>query len=306
MATQSSNQSNLIAPGFKNIYSQAMDIKQHPDEYSFIFNVENSDRQYEEESYTSGFGTAPVKLEREEITFDDPIQGPTKRFTHVTRALGFRISEELQEDDLYAKTKQMPKELAFSMKDIVEVTSADVLNNGFNDTAAYRGPDGEPLFGDATTLTHPRLDGGTWQNQLSVAADLGVDSLELALTLLEGTVNDRGIYGRMIAKLLIVPRQLRHTASKLLGSDKEAFTANNQKNAFQDFDLEFMVNHYLTDPDAFFVQAQFHYLKFFWRIRPSLRNDDDFKTGDMLFKSRERFSQGYVDGRGIIGSPGAN
>src|SRR3990167_4130098 len=306
MATERGNQSHLLAPGFRNIFNQNVDIKAWPEEYSQIFNLSDSKRQYEEESLVSGFGSMPEKDERDEITFDDPLQGNTKRYTFITYALGFRVSEEMWEDDLYGKMKQMPKELAFSARDIVEVISADILINGFTDNAANRGPDNEPLFGDGTTLDHPRLDGGRWSNQLSVAADLGVDSLELMLTGIEGTVNDRGLRARMVGVLLIIPRQLRFTASKLLGSDKEAFTAQNQKNAFKDMDLDWFVFHYLTDPDAFFLQAQLHYMNFFWRVRPKLKDDDEFLTGDMLFKTRERFAPGYTDARGVAGTPGAN
>lgn len=306
MSTTRATQSNLMAPGFRKIFTQNMDIKAWPQEYSQVYNVESSKRQYEEDSLITGFGTMPEKQERAEVTFDDPIQGNTKRYTHATFALGFRVSEEVIEDDLYNKIKQMPKELSISAQDIVEVKSADVFINGFTDSADYRGPDGEPLFGDGTTLDHPRLDGGRWQNQLSVAADLSVDSAELMMTLMEGTVNDRGLRARMTGALFIVPRQLRFTVDKILESAQEAFTAQNQTNTLRKMDLEYFVWHYLTDPDAWFVQAATHYLNFFWRVKAALKNDDDFGTGDALFKTRERFSQGYTDPRGIAGTPGSN
>lgn len=306
MPMERANFSHNMAPGFRNIFNQNTDIKLWPQEYANVFNVESSTRQYEEESLISGFGTMQEKAEREEVSFDDRIQGNTKRYTHLIFAMACRLSEELIEDDLYGSMKQSPKEMAFSATDIVEVKTADIYINGFTDSTAYRGPDGEPLFGDATTLDHPRLDGGRWSNQLSVAADLGVDSLELMLTLVEGTVNDRGIRARMMGKLLVVPKELRWTADKLIGSDKQAFTANNQKNPFKSLDMEWFVWHYLTDPDAWFMQAQDTYLKFFWRVKPNFKMDDDFLTGDVLEKVRQRFSSGYTDARGNAGSPGSN
>ena len=297
--------SNLLAPGMHNVFRQNMDIKQYPEEYSKVYQLEKSNRQYEEESIITGFGTAVEKPERTSTQYDDPLQRTAKRYTNLTYSLGFRVSKELYEDDLYGVMKQMPQELAFSMRDIVETLAAGVFINGFTDSTAYLGPDGEPLFGDGTTKDHPLEGGGRYANQLSVAADLNVDSLELMLDLIGGTVNDRGLLSMLSGVKLIVPRQLRWTAEKLLESDLQAFTANNQVNAFKGLDLSYFVWHYLTDPDAWFVQAQKHYLKFFWRLRPDFSAGDDFDTDDAKMKSRERKSEGYTDWRGLAGTPGA-
>jgi hypothetical protein len=282
-----------------------MDFKQYPEEYSRVFSLGKSIRQYEEESVVAGFGSAPQKGERESTVYDDPIQGNRKRYTFLTYSLGFRVSRELWEDDLYGIMKQMPEELAFSMRDVVEVTAAGTFINGFTDSSAYIGPDGEPLFGDGTTKTHPLMGGGTWANQLSVAADLNVDSLELMLNLIGDQVNDRGLLTRAIPELLIVPTELQWVAKQLLESDLEAFTAQNQSNPFSGMDMKYFVWHYLTDPDAWFIRCKRNYLKFWWRLRPDFHNSDDFDNDDAKFKSRERFDQGYTDARGIYGSPGA-
>lgn len=305
MAAQRGGFSQLLAPGYANIFRQNMDFKQYPEEFSRVFAMDSSIRQYEDESIITGFGSAPVKAEREATVYDDPIQGNSKRYTFVTYSLGFRVSRELWEDDLYAKMKQMPEELAFSMRDVAEVTAAGTFINGFTDSASYVGPDGEPLFGDGTTKTHPLLGGGSTANQLSTAADLTVDSLELMLNLVSDLVNDRGLLVRANATLLIVPSELQWTAKQLLESELQAFTANNQINPFADLDLKYFVWHYLTDPDAWFIRTTRHYLKFWWRLRPDFRNSDDFDTDDAKFKSRERFDQGYTEFRGIFGSPGA-
>jgi len=297
--------SSLLAPGFANVFRQNMDFKQYPEEYSKVFSLDSSIRQYEEENIVVGFGTAAQKPEREPTTYDDPIQKTAKRYTFLTFSLGFRVSRELWEDDLYGVMKAMPGELAFSLRDVVEVNAAGIFINGFTDTTANLGPDGEPLFGDGTTRDHPLLGGGRGANQLSVPADLNVDSLELMLNLIAETVNDRGILSMLRGMKVIVPTELQWTIKQLLESELEAYTANNQTNPFEGMDLKYFVWHYLTDPDAWFVQGQKHYLKFWWRKRPDFTSGDDFDTDDAKFKSRERFDQGYTDWRGIAGTPGA-
>lgn len=305
MAANRGSFSYLLAPGFSGIFRQNMDIKQYPEEYSKVFALDKSVRQYEEEAIITGFGTAVRKEEREPIEYDDPLQKTKKRYTFITYALGFRVSEELWEDDLYGVMKQMPQELAWSMRDIAEVIAAGTFINGFTDTAANLGPDGEPLFGDGTTLTHPLAGGGTSANQLSTPADLNVDSLELMLNLMADTTNDRGLLSMMKGSLLIVPTELQWTAKQLLESELEAYSANNQVNPFDGAELRYFVWHYLTDPDAWFIQSKKHYMKYWWRLRPTFGNGDDFDTGDAKFKSRERMDQGYTDWRGIAGTPGA-
>lgn len=305
MASNRAGFSSLLAPGMANVFRQNMDFKQYPEEYSKVFQLDKSIRQYEDENIITGFGTAVEKPERTSTTYDDPIQKDRKRYTFVTYSLGFRVSRELWEDDLYGTMKQMPEELAFSMRDVVEVLAAGTFINGFTDSAANLGPDGEPLFGDGATLDHPLEGGGRYANQLSVAADLNVDSLELMLNLVNDQVNDRGLLTMARAKLLIVPTELQWVAKQLLESELEAYTANNQANPFEGLDLKYFVWHYLTDPDAWFIQAQRHYLKFWWRLRPTFANGDDFDTDDAKFKSRERMDQGYSDWRGIYGTPGA-
>lgn len=305
MAAIRSNFSDLLAPGFANIFVQNMDIKAYPEEYSKIFQTATSKRKYEDENKVAGFGTMPSKDERSSTVYDDPLQGTSKRYTHLTYSLGFRVSQELWEDDLYGVMKQMPEELAFSARDVVEITAAGIFINGFTDTADYRGPDSEPLFGDSTTKTHPLLGGGTTSNQLSTAADLSVDSLELAIIGMEDTVNDRGLLSKLVAGLLVVPTELQFQAKQILESELQAFTSNNQMNPFDGKDLRYYVWHYLTDPDAWFLLSKRNYLKFWWRVKPSFKNDDDFDTDDAKFKARQRFSVAYTDFRGTYGSPGA-
>lgn len=293
--------SDLLAPGFRKMYHDKFGM--YPEEFSKVFDTSGSVRQYEDESEFSGLGSMPAKEEGVAISFDEAYQGYDKRYTHTTYALGFRVSEELWEDDLYGIMNRMPKSLATSGKQTKEVVNANHVNNGFSDT--YTGPDSEPLFGDATTKLHPRLDGGTWRNQLATAADLSVTSLEALIQVLEETVDDRGLLVMLKAIKLIVPGELKWNARELLDSMDKPYTSNNEINPLRDEGLKYVVWHYLTDADAFFLQAEGHYMKHLDRIKPQFKNDDDFHTGDALFKARLRFSSGWSGARGMAGSPGA-
>src|SRR5688572_12194894 len=162
---------DILAPGHFKI--TVNDVDQWPEEYSGYFNVDSSTKRQETGSEVTGFGLVPTKNEATNMEFDDSFQGYDESFIHDSYVLGYRVSEELYEDDLYRVINKMPKELSQSFMQTVEVIGAGLLNNGFTDSAAYRGPDSEPLFGDATLKTHPQAPdvGGTWQNQLSTAAD---------------------------------------------------------------------------------------------------------------------------------------
>ena len=294
---------DLLAPGFREIFFNKFD--RYPEEYSKIFNVGSSKRRYEDESEISGLGAMAEKEEGESIGYDDPIQGYDKRYTHLTYALGFRVSEELWEDDLYGIMNRMPSALAISARQTVETVAWNILNNGFTDSAAHRGPDAEPLFGDATTKDHPLTGGGTEANQATTAADLSVTSLEALIQLMEETVDDRGLKLMIKPKLLVVHNNDQWAARELLDSTDKPYTANNEINPLRDVGLKYFVGHYLTDTDAFFLTAEEHYMNFIWRRKSRFSNDDDFDSGDAKFKGDMRFSVGYTGWRGICGNPGA-
>lgn len=297
--------SDLLAPGFREIFFQRWG--RYPEQFSKVLNVLTSKRQYEEESAVTGLGLMPQKTEQGAITYDDPLQGYDKRYTHLTYGMGFRVSEELWEDDLYGIMKRMPDALGVSARQTVETVAWSLFNNGFTDSAAYLGPDGEPLFGDGSTKTHPLVGGGTWANQLNPAADLSVSSLQSLIELMENTVDDRGLKLSLKPKVLLVPLQLKWAARELLDSDNKPYTANNEVNALQDEDLRYFVSNWLTDTDAFYLltEKMDHTLKLFWRRKLAFKNDDDFDTGDAKFKATMRLSVGYTDPRGIVASPGA-
>lgn len=246
------------------------------------------------------------------MDFDDALEGYPETFLHLTYVLGYRVSEELYEDDLYRIINRMPKQLSQSFMQTVEVIGAGLLNNGFTDSAAYQGPDSEPLFGDATTKTHPRPDGGTWQNQLSTAADLNMDTLELLVEMLEDTVDDRGLPAMYRAKTLVVPLQEQFNATELLDTEamrEKPQTTERGINPMKNKNITFFVGHWLTDPDAIFLRATVINSLWFWRIKfggeKSIRFWDDEGPGVMNARGRMRCSMGWEDARGWVGTPGA-
>jgi hypothetical protein len=301
--------SEILAPGHYEVMLN--DVEQWPEEYSLLFNVESSSKRQETTKSVTGFSTVPVKDEGDNMTFDDALQGYPEEFVHLTYVLGYRVSEELYEDDLYRVIDRMPKQLTRSFMVTTEILGAGLLNNGFTDSAAYRGPDSEPLFGDSMLKTHPRPDGGTWQNQLSTAADLSMDTLELLVELLEDTVDDRGLQAMLRGKTLVVPLQEQFNATELLDTEamrEKPQTANRGINPMKNKDLTFAVNHWLTDPDAVFLRATEIKTLWFWRIKfggeRSIRFWDDEGPGVMNARGRMRASHGWEDARGWVGSPG--
>lgn len=291
------NFGDLLAPGFLEIYNSALDFGEYGPEYPALFNVKSSTRQYEDTSYVSGFGTVPNKSEGVAVDFDDIIQGLDKRYTHVTRALAYRISKEMWEDELYGLMAELPEALGRSMRITVETDAANVYNRGFN--SSYAGPDALELF---STL-HVLLDGTTQKNELTNATDLTEDSLDQALIDIAATTDDRGLNEMLVPKTLVVARNGLSNAKKILMSSQEPGSANNAINPQQGV-LGLQVNHYLTDPDAWFIICDKHRVNFFWRVKPEHTQDNDFKTDDAMFKTRARWVTGWSSPWGVFGSPG--
>lgn len=272
------------------------------EEYSKVFNVLSSDKQSEKDSYESGFGTMPEKNEGTDATFDTILPGISKTYVHKTYALGYEITEEAMEDNLrnpetFAK---LPQALNRSAIETVEVTAANVFNNGFSTT----GFDGVTLF----ATNHPDLDGGTQANRPTVDADLSVTSLTAGLTTIEKFTDERGLKRPSKAKMLAIPSDLWNTAEELIKSQFKPFVANNEVNALQRKDLQYFEWHYLTDTDAWFLLSEKagHSLKFYWRVRMgSLRRGNDFDSTNLKHLARMRFSVGNSHWFGTYGSQGA-
>lgn len=301
MTTTRDNNPDLIANGLRAILFEK--FKDRPEEYRQIFNIHESKKKEEKDSAISGFGIMPIKQEGVGILYDDPIQGYDITYTHVTYGLGFRVTQEMWEDDQYGKIKKMPQALARSARHTIEQTCANIFNNGFV-TTYNSGGDAKALF----ATDHPLSGGGTYGNRPSVAADLSVSSLQAAIQSMEETPDDRGLILAIKPKILVVPPALKWTARELLDSENKPYTGDNEKNAFLDEDLNYFVWHYLTDDDAWFLLSDKddHELNFFWRRKLDTEHDGDFDTGDLKFKATMRFSVKWTDWRGTYGSPGAD
>lgn len=303
MPSRSSGFSNLLAPELSNVFFNK--YKQWADEYSAVFNVESSTRAYEEDVEVAGLGQLVSKAEGTAITYDDPYQSGRKRYTHATFGLGFRVTDELYNDDLYGIIKKMPQDLARSAHQTIEVQGANVINNAFN-TTLQTGLDGSALI--STTHANVKGSGGPYSNRLSTDADLSVTSLQSAIILMETTTDDRDLNLQIKPKILLITPSQKWIARELLRSEYKPHTADNEINALKEEDLSYTVNHYLTDTNAWFLLADKadHYLKFYWRQKLKFDNDDDFDTGDAKFKATMRLSVGFTNWRGIVGTSGSS
>lgn len=304
-----------LIPGLNALYG--MEYKKYGEEHKEIFETESSDRSFEEETKLSGFGAAPTKAEGAAVAYDNAQEAFTTRYTHETIALGFAITEEAMEDNLYESlSKRYTKALARAMAHTKQVKGAAILNNGFN--GAYPGGDGVSLFGfnaGGTRVGHSLVGGGVNQNSLTTPADLNETSLEAATIQISGWTDERGLLIAAKPKKLIIPPQLMFVATRLL--ETELRTTLSAVNTFAPNDVNalktngvvsggYTVNHYLTDPDAWFMTTDVpNGLKHFVRVAMQTGADGDFDTGNMRYKARERYSFGWSDPLAIFASEGA-
>lgn len=289
-------------PGVNAFYGLTYD--EHPLEYTEIFDIHDSEKNFEEDVNVHGLGLAVVKPEGENLTYDDMKQAFLKRYTHITYGLGFIITREAIEDNLYMElAEKRAKALAHSMRQTKENVAANVLNRAFN--SSYTGADGKELC----ATDHLLSKGGTYRNELSTPADLSESSLENAVIDIMDFTDDAGLKVNVMPKKLIVPTALCFTAERLLKSTLQNDTANNAINAVRSKGVlpeGYVVNHYLTDTDAWFIKTNApEGLKLFERRKSAIENDTDFDSENMKFKATNRFSVGWTDPRGIFGSPGA-
>lgn len=305
MAISRAQLAKELEPGLNSLFGMSYDT--YSREYEQIFAIEDSQRAFEEEVLVTGFGGAPVKTEGQGVQFDNASESYTARYTHDTIALAFSLTEEAVEDNLYDSLgKRYVKALARSMANTKEVKGADVLNNAFS--TSFNGGDGKPLI----ALDHPLAGGGTAANRATTMADLNETSLEDALIDISTFTDDRGLTISVQATKLVVPPQLVFVADRILESTLRVGTADNDINAIRNTGVlpgGYTVNHYLTDPDAFFllttVTEMGEGLKMFQRTAMETSMEPDFSTGNLRYKARERYSFGFSDWRGIYGSEGA-
>ena len=290
-----------LEPGLNALFG--LEYRQYADETKEIFNTESSDRAFEEEVMLSGFGNAAVKPEGQGIQFDDAQETFTARYTNETIALAFAITEEAIEDNLYDRlASRYTKALARSMASTKNIKGAAVLNNAFN--ANYAGGDGVSLINTA----HPTLS-GNFSNRLAVNADLNETSLEQCLIDIAAFTDERGLKVAARGMKLVIPSNLQFTADRLMKTQNRVGTADNDINALKNMGMipeGYVVNHYLTDTDAFFIKTDVpNGLKHFSRSPIKTTMEGDFDTGNVRYKARERYVFGFSDPRGVFGSQGA-
>lgn len=288
-------------PGVNAWYGKSYD--EYEVEYTKLFDKFSSSRAFEEDVGISSFGLAVVKPEGSPISYDSERQGFTTRYQHVVYALGFVITREMMEDDQYDVVGQRKAQgLAFSMRQTKEIVAANVYNRAFN--SSYTGGDGVSLVNTA----HANVAGGTWSNQIATAADLSEAALEQACIDIAGFTNDRGLLIGVRPKTLILPRQLMFEAKRILQTEGRVGTDNNDLNALKNMGLipETVVNHFLTDTDAWFIRTNVKDgMKYFERRADSFDMDNDWDTENAKFKATARYSFGWTDPRALYGSAGA-
>lgn len=289
--------SKSVAPGLFSFMTSS--FQERPMFWNRITVRKSSKRAYEESAYFTGLGLLPEKPEGEGIKYDDPIQGPTKRWTHRTYALGTRITEEIIEDALYpdipTSMSDMTKELGHSARETIEILVHDLFN-GTTKTAG----DGNSVFND----THTKLGGGTYSNLLTPSADLSATSLRQSIENIENTTDDRGKQQVIRPKILMVSTADEWTARELLNSTYDPESANNAINPLQSRNLQLLVNPYLTDTDAFFLIAEKNPAITFLRRNVKFAKDGDFETGDAKFKTSFRLSVEVNNPLGLYKSAG--
>jgi len=293
-----------LLPGLNALFG--MEYAKYGEEHAEIFETESSDRSFEEEVKLSGFSAAPVKNEGAAIEYDSAQEAWTARYTHETIAMGFSITEEAMEDNLYdSLSSRYTKALARAMAYTKQVKAAAVLNNAFSGSGVTYG-DGKVLC----ATDHPLVSGGTNSNTFTVGADLNETSLEAAVIQIAGWTDERGLLIAAKPRKLIVPPALQFVATRLLETEGRVGTADNDINALRNngsIPEGYTVNHYLTDTNAFFLMTDVpNGLKHFVRTPMSTSMDADFDTGNARYKARERYSFGVSDPLGIFGSAGAN
>jgi hypothetical protein len=292
-----------LLPGLNALFG--LEYSRYGEEHKEIYETESSERSFEEETKLSGFSAAPVKAEGQAIQYDNAQEAWTARYNHETIAMGFSITEEAIEDNLYdSLSSRYTKALARAMAYTKQVKAANILNQGFN--AAYTYGDGQALFSTA----HPLVAGGVNSNRPAVAADLNETSLEAAVIQIAAWTDERSLLIAAKPKKLIIPPALMFVATRLLETELRVGTTDNDVNALKSngsIPGGYTVNHFLTDTNAWFLTTDVpNGMKHFVRTAMSNSMDGDFDTGNVRYKARERYSFGVSDPLGIYGSPGAS
>ena len=292
-----------LLPGLNALFG--LEYARYGEEHKEIYEQETSERSFEEETKLSGFGAAPVKNEGQAIAYDNAQEAWTARYNHETVAMGFSVTEEAMEDNLYdSLSSRYTKALARAMSYTKQVKAANILNNGFSSAFTYG--DGKPLF----STSHPLISGGTNSNTPSTAVDLNETALENAVIQIAGWTDERGLLIAAKPKKLVIPPALMFVATRLLETSLRVGTTDNDINALKNngsIPEGYTVNHFLTDTNGWYLTTDVpNGLKHFVRVPLSTSMDGDFDTGNVRYKARERYSFGVSDPLGMYGSPGAS
>jgi hypothetical protein len=292
-----------LLPGLNALFG--LEYARYGEEHKEIYETEKSERSFEEETKLAGFSAAPVKNEGSAIAYDNAQEAFTSRYNHETIALGFSITEEAVEDNLYdSLSARYTKALARGMAYTKQVKAAAVINNGFS--ANYIGGDGVSLFSTA----HPLVNGGTNSNRPTTGADLNETSLEAAVIQIAGWTDEKGLLIAAKPRKLIIPVNLMFVATRLLETSLRVGTTDNDINALKNngsIPEGYTVNHFLTDANGWYLTTDVpNGMKHFERMALTNSMDGDFDTGNVRYKARERYSFGWSDPLGIFGSPGSS
>jgi len=299
-----------LLPGLNALFG--MEYSRYGEEHKELYETEKSERSFEEETKLAGFSAAPVKSEGSAIAYDNAQEAFTARYTHETIALGFSITEEAVEDNLYdSLSARYTKALARAMSYTKQVKAAAVVNNGFN--GAFLGGDGVTLFGNNSSNTrvgHPLVGGGVNFNSPTTGVDLNETALENAVIQIAAWTDERGLLIAAKPRKMVIPPALMFVAKRLLDTELRVSTADNDINALKQMGAipeGYTVNHYLTDPNAWFLCTDVpNGMKHFERMPLANSMDGDFDTGNVRYKARERYSFGWSDPLGMWGSSGSS
>jgi hypothetical protein len=304
----SSSFAKALWPGVNAWYGKA--YKDYPEEWSKLFSQYKSSKAFEEDVGLSSFGLAVVKTEGSPVTFDTERQGFTTRYSHVVYGLGFIVTREIYEDDQYDVVGQKKaKALARSMRQTKEIVGANIFNRAFN--TSYLGGDGSTLVasaGGGGSASHPNIAGGTYTNGVATAADISEAALEQAVIDIAGFRDDRGLLIAAQGMKLVTSPSNQFEVTRILKTEGQVYSADNTLNAIKTMGVipEIVINHYLTDTDAWFIITNVDDgLKYFERRGDSFDMDNDWDTENAKFKATARYAFGWTDPRCIYGSPGA-
>jgi hypothetical protein len=294
-----------LLPGLNALFG--LEYARYGEQHKEIYETEKSERSFEEETKLSGFSAAPVKNEGSAIAYDNAQEAFTARYSHETIALGFSITEEAVEDNLYdSLSARYTKALARAMAYTKQVKAASVINNGFTNSSVYYGGDGVPLFSTA----HPLVNGATNSNRPSTNADLNETSLENAVIQIAAWTDERGLLIAAKPRKLIIPPALQFVATRLLETSLRVGTTDNDINALKNngsIPEGYTVNNFLTDTNGWYLCTDVpNGMKHFERTALTNSMDGDFDTGNVRYKARERYSFGWSDPLGMFGSPGSS